>query len=138
MASQVDPTTGALTGVGFLGKGGSAEFAGGATISDRIVADMVVFVRFNQGDPDRIGLYDFNIACPAHDIPWLSVSTNHGTTPANYSSAVEVVFNSTGLANGTYTGELCVESNDLHEPVVRVPMILVVDQYYFFLPLTQK
>ena len=53
------------------------------------------------------------VACDAPaDIPWASVNPTNGTTPGGGSTPVTVTFNSTGLANGTYTGNLCVTSND--------------------------
>lgn len=46
------------------------------------------------------------------DIPWVSVSPANGVTTAGSSTPVNVTFNSTGLAVGTYTGNLCVDSDD--------------------------
>ncbi|MGB4802847.1 MAG: hypothetical protein WBV59_09330 [Anaerolineae bacterium] len=46
------------------------------------------------------------------DIPWVSETPSNGTTVAGASTPVQVTFDSTGLAVGTYTGNLCVSSND--------------------------
>ncbi len=46
------------------------------------------------------------------DIPWASVNPTAGTTPGGGTTPVNVTFDSTGLAIGTYTGNLCVDSND--------------------------
>jgi hypothetical protein len=46
------------------------------------------------------------------DVPWLSVLPDNGTTAAGGSSAVEVTFDSTGLAPGEYNSHLCISSND--------------------------
>ncbi|MFQ5616830.1 MAG: hypothetical protein ACE5GO_10295, partial [Anaerolineales bacterium] len=62
----------------------------------------------------------------ASDIPWLSASPTSGTTPGGGASAVQVTFDSTGLSAGTYTGSLCVGSNDPDEPVVAVPVTMTV------------
>jgi uncharacterized repeat protein (TIGR01451 family) len=40
---------------------------------------------------------------------------------------VEVTLDSTGLSPDVYTGNLCVRSNDLEEPVLRVPLTLTVE-----------
>jgi len=48
----------------------------------------------------------------AIDIPWLSLSAANGSTPGAGSTPVDVTFDSTGLAPGVYSGNLCVESND--------------------------
>ena len=75
------------------------------------------------------------MACDAPtDIPWASVNPTGGTTPAAGSSPVTVTFNSTGLANGTYTGNLCVDSNDPNPgpgngtDLVIVPLTLIVQE----------
>jgi hypothetical protein len=48
----------------------------------------------------------------AVDIPWLSVAPANGSTASGASTQVDVTFDSTGLAPGTYSGNLCVDSND--------------------------
>ena len=46
------------------------------------------------------------------DVPWLSVSPNNGTTAPTAVTPVDVTFDSTGLAAGTYNANLCIDSND--------------------------
>ncbi len=66
-------------------------------------------------------------ACSAPtDIPWLTVSPTNGTTTGGGSTPVTLTFNSATLAQGTYTGTLCVESNDADEELVTVPVTLNV------------
>jgi uncharacterized membrane protein len=60
------------------------------------------------------------------DIPWLSVSPAAGTTVSGTTSTVDVTFDSTGLSEGTYTGSLCIDSNDTSTPRVEVPVTLTV------------
>ncbi len=53
------------------------------------------------------------VACDApEDIPWASVNPTNGSTAGGGSTPVTVTFDSTGLAVGTYNGNLCVTSND--------------------------
>ena len=62
------------------------------------------------------------------DLTWVSASPAAGTTVPAATTAVTVTFDSTGLVQGaTYTGGLCVESNDPDTPVVLVPLTLEVD-----------
>ncbi len=68
------------------------------------------------------------------DIPWLSLSATAGSNAGGTNTDVTVTFDSTGLAVGTYTGNLCVTSND-PDPgpgngteLVIVPVELVVEQ----------
>ncbi len=46
------------------------------------------------------------------DVPWLSVDPTSGSNGGGTSTDVTVTFDSTGLAGGTYTANLCVASND--------------------------
>lgn len=46
------------------------------------------------------------------DVPWLSVDPTSGSNGGGTSTDVTVTFDSTGLAAGTYTANLCVSSND--------------------------
>jgi hypothetical protein len=67
------------------------------------------------------------VTCDAPgDVPWVSVSPTSGSTAAFSSDEVTVTFDSTGLAEGTYSASLCVDSNDPDEPLVPVPITLDV------------
>ena len=46
------------------------------------------------------------------DIPWLTTSPITGTTASGLGTDVTVTLDSTGLADGVYTGNLCITSND--------------------------
>lgn len=62
-------------------------------------------------------------------LPWLSVVPDAGTTGAASSTGLDVVFDSTGLASGVYSGVLTVNSNDTATPTVNVPVQLTVEGY---------
>ena len=52
-------------------------------------------------------------ACTAlSDIPWLSLDTTAGANGGGTNTVVTATFDSTGLVDGVYTGNLCVTSND--------------------------
>jgi len=52
-------------------------------------------------------------ACTAlADIPWLSLDVTAGANAGGTDTDVTVTFDSTGYGAGTYTGNLCVDSND--------------------------
>lgn len=59
-----------------------------------------------EGATETLGL------CIPTDYGWLSLAPTAGTTAPAATTAVDVAFDSTGLAVGTYTGQLCVRSND--------------------------
>ena len=66
-------------------------------------------------------------ACSApSDIAWLSLNPTAGTTIPGGTTPVDVTFDSTGYPAGTYTGTLCVNSNDPDTPLVEVPVEMVV------------
>ncbi len=75
------------------------------------------------------------VACanPA-DIPWASTSPSAGTTTAGGATDVTVTLDSTGLTPGTYSGNLCITSNDPdagpgnETELVVVPLSLVVEE----------
>jgi hypothetical protein len=62
-----------------------------------------------------------------NDIPWASVSPDNGTTAAGGSDDVDVTFDSTGMGAGTYNASLCVASNDPANPLIQVPIDLIVN-----------
>jgi len=64
--------------------------------------------------------------CCAPGIPWLSENPTSGTVLPGESTDVTVTFDSTGLAPGSYFGELIIESNDPDEQQVVVPVTLNV------------
>ena len=73
-------------------------------------------------------------ACSApSDIPWLSLAPTSGANAGGTDTDVTVTFDSTGLAAGTYTGNLCVDSNDPdpgpgnETEMVVVPVALTVE-----------
>ncbi len=52
---------------------------------------------------------------------WLTVSPASGVVPAGGTFALSVGFNATGLADGDYTGQVRIASNDLDEPLTLIP-----------------
>lgn len=63
---------------------------------------------------------------PPADLPWLSVAPANGTTNPGDTDMIDVTFDATGLANGNYTGALCIDSDDPFLPRVVVPVALTV------------
>jgi uncharacterized membrane protein len=64
------------------------------------------------------------------DIPWITVSPTSGTTTANSSDDVSVVFDSTGMVPGVYTSTLCINNNDTLNPLVTVPLAMTIEPTY--------
>lgn len=63
------------------------------------------------------------VACGA---PWLSINPTGGTIAAGQSQAVSVAMNPAGLADGNYTANVCIDSNDTANPTVIVPVTFTV------------
>jgi uncharacterized repeat protein (TIGR01451 family) len=59
-------------------------------------------------------------------IPWVSEDPIAGTVAAAACETVEVTFDSTGMEPGTYTGTLQINNNDILNPVVNVPLTMIV------------
>jgi hypothetical protein len=97
-------------------------------------------LKLAESDPATPGGFDVYIDdvsltvldCVPSDLPWLTVSPGSGATPAAASSTINLIFNSTGRA-GTFTGNLCVTSNDPEAELIKVPLTLKV--LTVFLPL---
>jgi len=60
-------------------------------------------------------------------IPWLLESPESGTVEAGACDVIDVTFDSTGLAADVYTGTLLIETNDILNEEVEVPVSLTVD-----------
>ncbi len=59
-------------------------------------------------------------------LPWASLSPTMGTVAAGTTQTVTVAFDSTGLPVGTYTGRICLDSNDPTNPALELPVTLHV------------
>jgi hypothetical protein len=77
-----------------------------------------------QGAPFQ--LWGGTVCDNPSDVSWISVDPDSGMTEPGETSQVEVTLDSTGVAVGEYTAYLCVNSNDLENPVVVVPVTLTV------------
>ncbi len=65
-------------------------------------------------------------------VSWLDVSEASGTTGAGESTSVDVVADSTGLAEGEYEAALCISTNDPESSLIAVPFnLMVVDDGIF-------
>ncbi len=65
--------------------------------------------------------------CIPTDLPWISVAPDSGTTSPGGDQHIDISFDSAGLAVGIYTGELCIPSDDPDEPMLVVPLTLMVE-----------
>jgi hypothetical protein len=72
------------------------------------------------------------------DISWVTLSDTSGTTGAGSSSEVVVTFDSGDLDAGSYSGALCINSNDAATPTVTLPLNMVVEWYDSYLPVLMK
>lgn len=86
-----------------------------------------------SADPIAAQIAAFAIALPPSpcavptDIPWLTTATTSGTTAAGATTPVEIGFDASTLAAGSYTATLCVRSNDSDQRIVVVPVSLTVN-----------
>jgi len=126
LATQIDPTTGALTGVAFTGSTlPGLNIAGGATISPDIIPDSLVFVGMHQADSNIIVGYDMDVV-PTSDVPWLREDPITDTVSASDSLSADVILDATGLDLGDYYADLVIYNTDPYENPVTVPITLHV------------
>ncbi len=64
--------------------------------------------------------------CSANALPWVGAVPASGTTAPDNSSNVGIVFDSTGLSTGVYTGTLCLNTNSTVTPQTLLPVTLTV------------
>jgi len=58
--------------------------------------------------------------------PWLSVSPRQGSVGPMSSGDLEVTFNSVDAEAGSYSGVITVQTNDLENPVIEIPVTLTI------------
>jgi hypothetical protein len=93
-----------------------------------VVSTQPMTVTNSGGSPLNWSVVEDDSACDSPtDLPWLAVSPDTGTTVPLDSTVVDVSFDSTGLAPGDYSANLCVDSNDTATGVVQVPVVLTVE-----------
>lgn len=63
--------------------------------------------------------------------PWLSVAPTSGTVAPAANTALTVTMDPTGLADGSYQGNVCIASNDPAQPVAVVPVSFAVGTEIF-------
>ena len=80
-------------------------------------------------DPSRVFLIESGVPSFT-DVPWLSEGPTGGTLAPGASQAIQVSVNTTGLAPGVYAATLFLVTNSGRQPLVQVPVTLVVPAYY--------
>ena len=81
----------------------------------------------NAGSADLVWTVSEGTCAAPEDYSWLSAAPGDGTTAPGDSSTVSVSFDTSGfLPPSTYSGTLCVASNDPATPEVEVPVTLNV------------
>jgi hypothetical protein len=65
------------------------------------------------------------------DVPWLSAVPSSGAVPAGESSPVDVIVDSTSLADGTHTAQLCLTTNDPDAEDTSIPVTVHVGDVIF-------
>ncbi|MCX7682386.1 MAG: hypothetical protein N2508_10590, partial [Anaerolineae bacterium] len=69
---------------------------------------------------------------------WLAATPSYGTIGSGGIAHMEVTFDSYGVRPGVYRSALIIQSNDPDVPVLVVPVTLVVNQRYIYLPLVMR
>ena len=65
------------------------------------------------------------------DVPWLSEAPTSGTLPPNNGTQIiQVQVNTAGLQPGVYNATIFINTNSGREPILRVPVSLIVPAYY--------
>ena len=105
---------------------------------DPLLPDGPVRVAFHyRGQESAVLLDDVQVTIPAPppaplcqiggSIPWLAWSPSAGNNTPGAGTPVTLTLAATTLAEGTYTGTLCLESNDPISPGLTLPLTMTVD-----------
>jgi hypothetical protein len=86
---------------------------------------------------DDVTINDHQPCADLADVPWLAVLQTNGVTAYNSSTQVPVIVDSTGLAPGIYTANLCITSNAPANPLLIVPVTIEV-MHTFYMPVLAK
>jgi hypothetical protein len=123
---DIDPSTNTLY---FAGFGGDIKGTRWYTI-DTVSGEATVAGEFSSipnTTVDAVAIAVASNPCQGpSDIPWLSESATSGTTAVGGSDSVTVTFDATGLAAGVYKANVCVNTNDLDNAQVPVPVTFTV------------
>jgi hypothetical protein len=98
---------------------------------DPLSGDME-FVSTIGADPANTQLAAFAIArlggvCAyPNEVPWLAYDSTRGSTAAGTTTPVQVTFDASALAPGTYSANVCVANNDMTNRRVAVPVTFTV------------
>ena len=105
LATQIDPSTGNLTGLSFEGAqiGPDTGVAAGATIHS--INNRLTFIGLHQVSSDTIAGYDLELL--VNSIEWAKALPNRGTVSPHSSATFDVVFDATSLyQTGDYNAQL--------------------------------
>lgn len=107
----------------FLYQGGGANVYGTVDLNSGAVTPLAT-----SNPPGEFeGATLTELGCTPSDLPWVIVDPLSGETAPFGSSEFNVTIDTTGLAQGVYTGLLCLTSNDPDNPITRLPLQITVD-----------
>ncbi|MBN2174866.1 MAG: agmatine deiminase family protein [Bacteroidales bacterium] len=74
---------------------------------------------------------DYTLEVNNNFVDWLGVNPTSGSIPGTEETNIGLTFNSSGLEEGDYFAELTINSNDPDEPLILVPVHLIVSDARF-------
>jgi len=90
-------------------------------------ADIISVETLTIGNSDQaLAELIYNITYSGDGADWLSASPTDGTIAIDSSTNIDVTINTAGLTEGDYQAIIVISSNDLHNPVINVPVNLSV------------
>ncbi|MFO7539354.1 MAG: hypothetical protein R6X32_15040 [Chloroflexota bacterium] len=135
----VDITVYAWDGTTVLGATPAAATNSGnfwGVVADQPIGRITIYSPSGEAEGvDNLAFGYVGVCSVPADIPWATATPANGATAPGASDDIQVMFDTSGLTVGnTYTGTLCINSNDPDEPHVVVPLSLTVDMAKLYLP----
>jgi len=120
--SQWSIATGAATGVthSVSDDVGAAAQAGGLALQEHMIPGTYTLLCLSQG----VAIVGYELGSNWMD--WLSVNPNAGTIVSNDFDEIDVFFDATRLEEGSYYGNIIVNSNDPVNPEIVIPVSIDV------------
>jgi PKD repeat protein len=96
------------------------------TLSD-LGTGNIWFSTFVEFIPNQLYYFPASSTGPGAEPEWLSLGANSNSLAAAACEDIIVTFDATNLVEGTYEGSITITSNDPNNPLITIPVTLIVD-----------
>lgn len=103
----------------------------GGVIEELSLSDLgtqaIIFEGFFEFAPDQIYFFPPPLEGEGLGVEWLDITENTNPLAPDVCEELIVTFDATDLIDGTYEGSIVIQSNDPNNPIVTIPVTLIVN-----------